>query len=344
MKSQFYLVLFLLIFFSFSKCILNADFPEENKPALKIMEILKKKIEIHIDDKEKIREIDFLKIINQYNFFDEKLVTFIDSEEKNPFLYNTVNNLALKLKIIPSPLIFILKGRKDANAISVISYSKHAVIAINQTLLDILSEKEIEATIAHELGHILTKDFIFEGLCFSLGNGGLITSSIILGCILSKDKQAPIIKFLGGELLLSTLYLIIINLISAYKSRSDEKKADLVAAKIINYNDLISALQKITIYNQNFFNQNALTILLEKEIEEIEKRNPNFSKKIRCMFQDYSKQLGKKIEPLRNKINKFFEKLFSTHPEDEERLRYLEEAEKKKTEENQQQETSTSIS
>lgn len=177
-----------------------------------------------------------------------RLGYLVANEEMMPNLYSTVKNLSDKLGI-NTPLILIFKGsllslipehcgvdfRCNASAMSV--YHNLGLICIGDDLIKGLSDGELEAIIAHELGHInhnhLLKRLMFGPIIYLLTNLFLLEPLYYLG----------VFNLLGSSaywaLATSGVYLL---------SRTQEKEADLCAAKIIDDPCQISkALYKLEI-------------------------------------------------------------------------------------------------
>ena len=78
------------------------------------------------------------------------------SWDDNPELHETVSKMVSQARI-PFPKLGILESI-EPNAFT-IGYGERSYVVLTSGLLEVLNQSELEATIAHELGHIKNKDF-----------------------------------------------------------------------------------------------------------------------------------------------------------------------------------------
>ncbi|MGB9598528.1 MAG: M48 family metallopeptidase [Minisyncoccales bacterium] len=216
------------------------------------------------------------------------------SKKDYPQIYRLVENLAIGAGIM-TPKIFIAPERQP-NAFAAGRDEKHAVIVLNQGLIDLLEEKEIEGVIAHEISHIKNRDILIASVAvvlvsfIALLSNFFFRMSIFSGSRREREGQNPI--FFIIFLILAILAPLIAQLIHFAISRKREFLADGSAVLLTRYpQGLISALEKIS---QN-------TIPLKRE-------NPHLAS---LYISNPFKQKNQ------------FSKLFSTHPPVEERIEAL---------------------
>ena len=77
-------------------------------------------------------------------------------KKQNPRLYRIVENLAITLGM-PTPKIYIIDDPAP-NAFATGRDPKHAVVAATTGLMDVMNDRELEAVMAHEMGHVQNYD------------------------------------------------------------------------------------------------------------------------------------------------------------------------------------------
>lgn len=141
-----------------------------------------------------------------------------------PNLYSMVQNLATKLKIA-MPEVLVYEGCKAINGWNAFAVSLHhnyGTIVIGQDLIKNLSPAELEAVIAHELGHVSGNHSLKKIVA-----GALLWHPIKFKTLLQIEDLAP-------------------SLVQSALSRHHEKQADQSAADIVkDPEDLASALEKV---------------------------------------------------------------------------------------------------
>ncbi len=78
----------------------------------------------------------------------------------NPELYRIVENLSITAGL-PTPKVYIIE-ESQPNAFATGRNPKHGVVAVTRGLLEKLDRTELEAVIAHELGHIGNRDVLLS--------------------------------------------------------------------------------------------------------------------------------------------------------------------------------------
>lgn len=221
--------------------------------------------------------------------------------EEAPDLHAMVERLALTAGI-PKPKVAIA-DMNAPNAFATGRSQKHAAVAVTTGLLRLLSERELEGVLAHEISHIASRDVqvmtyaSFLSVVASTLMSILFWSSLFGGGFgRSRDNNA------GGAIMVAYVVTILVWVISqilvAALSRYREYAADRGAAVLTQRpRDLASALQRIG---------GAMTGLPQQDLRRAETMNAFF------------------IMPA---IGDGFASLFSTHPPMEKRIERLRELE-----------------
>jgi heat shock protein HtpX len=88
-----------------------------------------------------------------------------------PTLYAIVERLARRANL-PMPRVFIIPSAA-ANAFATGRNPSHAAVAVTEGILQILSERELEAVLAHELSHVKNRDVLIATI--AAGVAGIIS-------------------------------------------------------------------------------------------------------------------------------------------------------------------------
>lgn len=179
----------------------------------------------------------------------------VRSEDDNPFLWNTVEALAIAARL-PMPKVYIIDD-PSPNAFAAGMSPKNAAVAVTTGLLERLNRQEIEGVLAHEIAHIQNYDV------------RLATTAIALVAVIGilSDLARRIMWFSGGNRqrrrdgrnnqgqaviqLVALLLLLLAPLIAMFVqlaiSRNREYLADASGAELCrNPGALASALRKIS--------------------------------------------------------------------------------------------------
>lgn len=191
--------------------------------------------------------IVFVMAFAQY-FFSDKLVLWstrarvLDPEEY-PELHMMVEKLATEAGI-PKPRVAIMQTPVP-NAFATGRSPKHAVVAVTDSIMRLLTPRELEAVIAHELAHVKNRDVLtltiasFVAMIASLVMNNFLFASLFSGR--DRDGNPWIIAGIVAIIVYFVAQLLIMAL-----SRYREFAADRGSAYITGRpNDLISALEKI---------------------------------------------------------------------------------------------------
>jgi heat shock protein HtpX len=217
----------------------------------------------------------------------------------NPRLFRIVENLAITIGIT-TPKIYIINDPAP-NAFASGRDPQHAIVAATSGILDIMDDRELEAVMAHELGHVRNYDIRVNMIAFGLVSAIGILSDIALRMMFfgdrrNNDNQNPIVMVIGIVLII--LAPIIAALIQLAISRQREYLAD--ASGVMTTRDsegLIDALEKLKQYGRPLQRQNTASAHL---FFSNPLREGGFSK----LFSTHP-PLDDRINRLRGNANKF---------------------------------------
>lgn len=167
------------------------------------------------------------------------------SENIAPELYSTIANLSVKAQL-PMPKIAIINN-ETPNAFATGRNPENAVVAVTSGALSVLRRDELEAVLAHELGHIKNRDmFISTMAAVIAGTIGYIgfTGRLLLWSKGSRRESGY--TQLIGIVLLAIFIPLAAMLIRLAVSRTREYAADEAGATISGKpNALADALVRI---------------------------------------------------------------------------------------------------
>jgi len=181
----------------------------------------------------------------------------------NPRLYRIVENLAITTGIT-TPKIYIIDDPAP-NAFATGRDPEHAIVAATTGILDIMEDSELEAVMAHELGHIQNYDIRVSMITFGLVSAIGILSNIALRMMFfsggnNRGNQGsnPIIMVVG--IVFIVLAPIIAVIVQLAVGRQREYLADATGAMTTRHPEaLAKALGKLGEYGKPMKKQNTST-------------------------------------------------------------------------------------
>jgi heat shock protein HtpX len=195
--------------------------------------------------------ITFVMAFAQY-FFSDKLVLLttgarVVEPEEYPELHRMVERLAAEAEL-PKPKVAVMPSPVP-NAFATGRSPKHAVVAVTDSIMRILTREELEAVIAHELSHVKYRDIrtmtmaSFVAMIASL----IMQNAIFLSWGDRREGNPWLIAFIVSIVVWVASTILIMAL-----SRYREFAADRGSAAITrNPQALISALSKISSRMEN---------------------------------------------------------------------------------------------
>ena len=218
----------------------------------------------------------------------------IADENQYRELHRIVENLAITAGL-PKPRVYIIDDPAP-NAFATGRNKEHAVIAVTTGLLSMMDRSELEGVLSHELSHVGNRDILVMTVAVVLV--GVISVLADIGMRMSlfgggnRDNKNPLV--LIGFIVAIILAPIAAQLIQLAISRRREFLADASGALLTRYPEgLASALTKIGAYSSPMRRANHATAHLF---------------------------IG---NPFGAKAHGFLQRIFSTHPPVEERVKAL---------------------
>ncbi len=171
-------------------------------------------------------------------WFSDKLVLSMYhaqpvSESEAPELYAMVKTLALKASL-PMPRVYIIPG-DTPNAFATGRNEHHAVVAVTEGILRILTREELEGVISHELTHIKQRDILIGSIAATLAGAIVMLANMaqwaaMFGGASRDDEEGG--GGIVGLIVMAILAPIAATIIQMAISRSREYLADAGGAKI----------------------------------------------------------------------------------------------------------------
>ena len=151
--------------------------------------------------------------------------------EEAPYLHRIVEELARNAGI-PKPLVCVVP-EEAPNAFATGRDPQHAVVAVTEGIMRLLSPEELRGVVAHEVGHIVNRDILIQTVAGVLGSAIVTLANIFQFTAIfggNRDGEGggnPI-----GALVLALLAPIAAGLIQMAISRSREYLADDTGAEL----------------------------------------------------------------------------------------------------------------
>lgn len=157
-------------------------------------------------------------------------------------LYEIVERLTQRADL-PMPALYIIPEAQP-NAFATGRDYEHAAVAVTEGLLDLMSEEEVEAVIAHELSHIKHYDMLIGTVTATIA--GAIAMLANFGMFFGGDKDRPNPVVMIALMIIMPLAATIIQMTV---SRNREFMADEGSARMTGHPEwLQSALSKLDSY------------------------------------------------------------------------------------------------
>ena len=208
-------------------------------------------------------------------------------------LYNIVENLSIQLNL-PMPEVYIIEDPAP-NAFAAGRDPKHSIVCATSGIIELMNDSELEAVMAHEMGHVQNYDIRVSTIAFGLASAIALISDLGLRLTFFSDdddrEMQPIVYVVSFiAIILAPVIALVIQMAI---SRQREYLADATSAKNTSNPDaMISALKKLEGHERP----------MEKQLSATSH-----------MFF---------LNPLKPG---FFSKMLSTHPPLEDRIKRLEE-------------------
>lgn len=186
-------------------------------------------------------------------WFSDKLVVMMTrskpvSEQDAPWLYKIVRPLAERAQM-PMPRLYVMPASQP-NAFATGRNPDKAVVAVTEGILNVLSERELEGVLAHELAHVKNRDILIGAVAATVAAAiTMLARMAMWGAMLGggRDDDRDSGPFGAIAMLLSFILApIAALLIQMAVSRSRESQADRSGAELLgDATPLAQALIKI---------------------------------------------------------------------------------------------------
>ncbi len=167
-------------------------------------------------------------------FFSEKMALSMSgaqrvSETEHSQIWSRIGPMTAQLTAkmgLPMPRLWVLP-EESPNAFATGRNPSHSSVAVSAGLLEVMNDSELEAVIAHELGHILNRDILISSVAATMAAAitGLARFGMFFGGRRSEDDSP------STNLLMIFLAPVAALLIQMAVSRTREYSADAAAAK-----------------------------------------------------------------------------------------------------------------
>lgn len=215
----------------------------------------------------------------------------------NPRLYRIVENLTIATGM-PMPKVYVIDDPAP-NAFATGRDPKHAIVAATTGIMEVMSDRELEAVMAHEISHVRNYDIRVSMIAFGLVSAIGILSDIALRMFFFSDRREnvnPIVLVVG--IVLIVIAPIIALLVQMAISRQREYLADASGALATRDSEgLVSALEKLQQYGRPMQKQHTSTAHLFLN-------NPLKAGFLNKIFSTHP-PLEERIARLRNNADKF---------------------------------------
>ena len=217
------------------------------------------------------------------------------SEQDAPQLYAMMRELTMRANL-PMPRLYVIPSPQP-NAFATGRNPKHAVVAVTEGIMQILTEEELKGVLAHELMHVGNRDILISSVAAAIAMGITFMARMMMwGAMFGggggrDDEGAGGMLGLLAMMILAPLAAMVLQMAL---SRSREFEADHDGAHLVgNGEPLARALEKL---------------------EVAAKQIPMNVNPAQASMYIVNPLTGRKVN---------FAKMFSTHPPTEERIARL---------------------
>ena len=219
-------------------------------------------------------------------------------KKDNPRFYRIIENLSIATGA-PMPKVYIIEDAAP-NAFATGRDPRHAIVAATTGLIDLMDDSQLEAVMAHEMGHIQNYDIRVGMITFGLVSAISFLTDIVLRMFIfgdrDNDNNSPIAMIVGIVVLI--LAPVVAVVVQMAVSRQREFLADATSAMTTrNPEALATALEKLKTNGRPMQRQSSASAHLFFT-------NPLKSGTINKLFSTHP-PLDERIQRLRNNEGKF---------------------------------------
>lgn len=178
----------------------------------------------------------------------------------NPRLWRIVENLSITTGM-PMPKVYIIDDPAP-NAFATGRNPENAIVAATTGIMDIMTDRELNAVMAHEMGHVKNYDIRVSMIAFGLASAIGILSDIALRMLWfggnNRQGSNPIIMLIGIAVIILAPFVAM--MVQAAVSRQREYLADATGALTTRDPEaLADALGKLQSHGRPLQRQNTAT-------------------------------------------------------------------------------------
>ena len=173
--------------------------------------------------------------IGSYWYSDKIVLSMYHARElepsEAPFLFDTVRVLSQNANI-PMPRICVIPEQAP-NAFATGRDPQHAVVAVTEGIMHLLSPEELAGVIAHEIGHIVNRDILIQTIAGVMASVIITLANIFqFSAMFGGRREGEGAGNAIGSILLALLAPMAAGLIQMAISRSREYLADETGARL----------------------------------------------------------------------------------------------------------------
>jgi len=163
------------------------------------------------------------------------------------WLVETVRKLAERARI-GMPEVAVYQG--EPNAFATGAFKNSSLVAVSTGLLESMSKEEVEAVLAHEIGHVANGDMVTLTLIQGVVNTFVVFLARVVGYVVDKavfrTERGVGIGFYVTVFVCEIIFGILASIIVAWFSRQREFRADAASADLLGSpRPMVNALARL---------------------------------------------------------------------------------------------------
>lgn len=174
--------------------------------------------------------------VGSYWYSDKIVLSMYHARElapdESPFLFDIVRRLSTNAGI-PMPRICVIP-EEAPNAFATGRDPQHAVVAVTDGIMHLLSPQELEGVVAHEIGHIVNRDILIQTIAGVMASAIVTLANIFQFSAIFGNRDSENGGSGFGAIILALLAPLAAGLIHMAISRSREYLADETGARLCN--------------------------------------------------------------------------------------------------------------